>query len=241
MSDNKTPLDTIREALNCLYYHAYHYGHHDTIEGCYTDVLSVDRLDYHDDAVKELLEDPDMEPLVAALRSMEGSEPVAWMSNKTGTIITNEELEHFGGSASVFTIPLYAHPPAPAVEHAATLGVSEGVQAKLDRANKLLDLRRAQKKPTTIIAWVPEDELPASLPGEAYSALFEHSKVDFIRLFPVFGPAPAVVGLSEVIKAGDATFDAWLEEVKGDGWPEPSLGFIVHKDKWINVTKPFRP
>jgi len=54
-------------------------------------------------------------------------------------------------------------------------------------------------------------------------------------------PAPAVVELSHVIKAGDATFDAWLEEVKGDGWPEPSLGFIVHKDKWINVTKPFRP
>lgn len=61
------------------------------------------------------------------------------------------------------------------------------------------------------------------------------------RLTDAHPPAPAVVELSHVIKAGDATFDAWLEEVKGDGWPEPSLGFIVHKDKWINVTKPFRP
>lgn len=38
------------------------------------------------------------------------------------------------------------------------------------------------------LAWVPEDELPDSLPSEAYDALFPYSKVDFIRLFPVYGP-----------------------------------------------------
>lgn len=38
------------------------------------------------------------------------------------------------------------------------------------------------------IAWIPEDELPESLPADAYNELFSHSKVDFIRLFPIYGP-----------------------------------------------------
>jgi hypothetical protein len=52
------------------------------------------------------------------------------------------------------------------------------------------------------LAWVPEDELPASLPSEAYSALFPHSKVDFIRLFPIYGPSLSVdeVPTNEQIK-----------------------------------------
>ena len=39
------------------------------------------------------------------------------------------------------------------------------------------------------VAWVPEDELPESLPQEAYDALYPHSRVDVIRWFPVFAPA----------------------------------------------------
>lgn len=39
-----------------------------------------------------------------------------------------------------------------------------------------------------ILCWVNEDELPEGLTQEAYSALFPHSKVDVVRMFPVFGP-----------------------------------------------------
>ena len=44
-----------------------------------------------------------------------------------------------------------------------------------------------------VLAWVPEDELPPSLPQAAYEALFPHSRVDVIRWFPVFA-APSLSG-----------------------------------------------
>jgi hypothetical protein len=50
----------------------------------------------------------------------------------------------------------------------------------------------------TVLCWVNEDELPEGLTQEAYSALFPHSRVDMVRMFPVFGPtaqaAPAGAG-----------------------------------------------
>lgn len=39
-----------------------------------------------------------------------------------------------------------------------------------------------------VLCWVNEDELPEGLTQEAYSALFPHSRVDMVRMFPVFGP-----------------------------------------------------
>lgn len=36
------------------------------------------------------------------------------------------------------------------------------------------------------LCWVPEDELPESMTPEAYSALYQHSRVNFIREFPVY-------------------------------------------------------
>jgi hypothetical protein len=42
-----------------------------------------------------------------------------------------------------------------------------------------------------IVCWVPEDELPESLSQEAYDALYEHSRVNIIRWFPVFVPVAA--------------------------------------------------
>ena len=49
-----------------------------------------------------------------------------------------------------------------------------------------------------VLCWVNEDELPEGLTQEAYSALFPHSKVDVVRMFPIFGPtaqaAPAGAG-----------------------------------------------
>lgn len=37
--------------------------------------------------------------------------------------------------------------------------------------------------------WVYEDELPKSMTKEAYNALYPHSKIDGVRLFPIYGPA----------------------------------------------------
>ncbi|MGF6211821.1 hypothetical protein [Comamonas sp. 4034] len=50
------------------------------------------------------------------------------------------------------------------------------------------DLAEVQAEP---LCWVFEDELPTSMSTEAYNALFPHSKVDGVRMFPVFGPHAA--------------------------------------------------
>lgn len=42
--------------------------------------------------------------------------------------------------------------------------------------------------PAEVLGWIHEDELPESYP---YSAMFPHSKVDTVRVFPVFGPQAA--------------------------------------------------
>jgi hypothetical protein len=38
-----------------------------------------------------------------------------------------------------------------------------------------------------VVGWIYEDELPKNYP---YDAMFPHSKVDGVRMFPVFAPAP---------------------------------------------------
>lgn len=43
------------EDLCRLFFRAYHSGHHDTVEGKYTDVLYVDADSYHEEAVREFL------------------------------------------------------------------------------------------------------------------------------------------------------------------------------------------
>ena len=64
MDDKTTPLSAVavdplvmRRLLIHLYNTAYHAGHEDTVEGCYTDVLPVDMDSYHDDVVDEWVEE----------------------------------------------------------------------------------------------------------------------------------------------------------------------------------------
>ncbi len=47
----------IRKLLISLYNTAYHAGHEDTVEGCFTNVLPVDMDSYHDDVVDEWVEE----------------------------------------------------------------------------------------------------------------------------------------------------------------------------------------
>lgn len=51
--------------LNYLYWSAYHSGHHDTVEGRYTDVVAQDRFTFHEDEVNDCLSGGDM-PILSA-------------------------------------------------------------------------------------------------------------------------------------------------------------------------------
>lgn len=58
-----------------------------------------------------------------------------------------------------------------------------------DRTHALRMEQAAPKAaPAEVLGWIYEDELPESYP---YSAMFPHSKVDTVRMFPVFGPTAA--------------------------------------------------
>ncbi|MCS3433671.1 hypothetical protein [Klebsiella sp. BIGb0407] len=45
-----------------------------------------------------------------------------------------------------------------------------------------------------VIAWIYEDELPDNYP---YDAMFPHSKVDVVRMFPVFAPTGGIANGGE--------------------------------------------
>ena len=49
------------------------------------------------------------------------------------------------------------------------------------------------------LCWVFEDELPESMTTDAYNALYPHSRVDTVRMFPIFGPPAPVQGPAMVI------------------------------------------
>lgn len=49
-----------------------------------------------------------------------------------------------------------------------------------------------------IVGWVHEDELPQGYP---YDAMFPHSRVDGVRMFPVFAPVPAPPAEAEGVEA----------------------------------------
>jgi hypothetical protein len=57
-----------------------------------------------------------------------------------------------------------------------------------EHLDALDDLRTALAEPEQEpVAWMYEDELPSGYP---YDLMFQHSKMDGVRLFPVFGPFP---------------------------------------------------
>jgi len=53
----------------------------------------------------------------------------------------------------------------------------------------------------TILGWVNEDTLPESYP---YDAMFPYSKVDGVRLFPVFGPSTKDAGVTLTLEEIEA-------------------------------------
>ncbi len=56
-------------------------------------------------------------------------------------------------------------------------------------SNRINGLERPDISSTNIIGWLHEDTLPPEYP---YHAMFPYSRVDGVRLFPVFGPPAAL-------------------------------------------------
>ncbi|MGG6253899.1 hypothetical protein ACQ4OG_00535, partial [Escherichia coli] len=63
------------------------------------------------------------------------------------------------------------------------------------------------------VAWIHEDELPDGYP---YDAMFPFSKVDIVRMFPVFAPQPAQ---QPVVPDGLVKAVAFYEQVKRENPP----------------------
>lgn len=87
-----------------------------------------------------------------------------------------------------------------------TWPVSMASQAQMEKQILEITLAALTAPPVPthqeVLAWVNEDSLPANYP---YDALFPHSKVDIVRMFPVYGPAPAPVATED--------FDTWFGKV----------------------------
>jgi hypothetical protein len=93
-----------------------------------------------------------------------------------------------------------------------------------------------QSAPAGVLGWIHEDELPESYP---YSAMYPHSKVDVVRLFPVFGPRAAPSIGADGVDAGEitriiASFDAIYAAYKpsmGKGKPDDEILQILEATK----------
>jgi len=61
-ADLKREVERLREASVNIYNQGYTTGHHDTVEGCYTDVLPVDMDTYHADVVAYIFAEQALTP-----------------------------------------------------------------------------------------------------------------------------------------------------------------------------------
>jgi hypothetical protein len=65
------------------------------------------------------------------------------------------------------------------------------------------------------IGWIYEDELPNSYP---YDAMFPYSKVDFVRMFPVYAPTE-IQKKREWVGLTDEEVNHLLEHTDWFEWP----------------------
>lgn len=92
----------------------------------------------------------------------------------------------------------------------------ERVPALRARLRHVLAFLPVVPEPVVPLCWVNEDELPKSMSNEAYAALFPHSKVDVVRMFPIFAApqgqaediADLVTGMSVSVDVSTGDDDA---------------------------------
>lgn len=111
-----------------------------------------------------------------------------------------------------------------------TLKASASCQDLIDYFKGVIADRKRRCEP---VGWMYEDEIPDNYP---YDAMFPYSKVEGVRMFPVYAPQPAepvapdgwklvpetptskqIVHMALQIKGADA--DGWFR-TDGDDWPE---------------------
>ena len=73
-----------------------------------------------------------------------------------------------------------------------------------------LTVAKAEQEP---IAWIYEDELPNNYP---YDEMFKYSKVDVVRIFPVYAPSPSVATLEKQIEDLKESLLFALQELDGE-------------------------
>jgi hypothetical protein len=72
-----------------------------------------------------------------------------------------------------------------------------------DNACSTLEAALAEPEQSEPVAWMHEDELPESYP---YDLMYPHSKVDGVRMFPVFAAPPRREPLSD-----KTLWEMWVE------------------------------
>ena len=101
-----------------------------------------------------------------------------------------------------------AHQALEALEYAQSLDIPHFEE----HVNALAALRNALAEPVQEpMAWMYEDELPSGYP---YDLMFQHSKMDGVRLFPVFGPFPQRKPLTD-----EEIWKIYDETPSGKAWP----------------------
>lgn len=92
------------------------------------------------------------------------------------------------------------------------------------RAAVLAD--RERRGGCNIVGWINEDALPAGYP---YDAMYPHSRVDGVRMFPVF--APATVKESVTVQDEREWFEAWARQ-----YDDLELGRMVFTEGGIDYS-----
>lgn len=75
-----------------------------------------------------------------------------------------------------------------------------------------------------VLCWVPEDELPESITSDAYNTLFQYSRVDGIRWFPVFGQSAQTT--QPAVQQEDAASTEFFLQLPQRPKPEAPAGTV---------------
>ena len=196
-------------------------------------------------AVNELLAELDAAPKVLT------TEPVAWMT-EDGRLASVTGKENMPSAADkAFCIPLYLAPAAgltveEIVRIAASLGISEGLQASIDHANRLLEARSSQsRQPSEVlaepVAWIVVSSIrdigipTLAITKEAARQVaiercYYLSDVQHSEPIPLYLAPAAGLTVDEVIKCVDD--EAWTARDRIED--DPMSGITDHITKMVS-------
>ena len=179
------------------------------------------------------------------------TEPVAWMT-EDGRLASVTGKENMPSAADkAFCIPLYLAPAAgltveEIVRIAASLGISEGLQASIDHANRLLEARSSQsRQPSEVlaepVAWIVVSSIrdigipTLAITKEAARQVaiercYYLSDVQHSEPIPLYLAPAAGLTVDEVIKCVDD--EAWTARDRIED--DPMSGITDHITKMVS-------